>query len=61
MTNIEKYEKWLEMAEDDLDTAKIMLKNNKFLYVSFMCEQSIEKLAKGIYVYTFNKEAPYTT
>ncbi len=48
------------MAEDDLDTTKIMLKNNKFLYVSFMCEQSIEKLAKGIYVYTFNKEAPYT-
>jgi len=25
-----------------------------------MCEQAIEKLSKGIYVYTFNKEAPFT-
>ena len=60
MTNIEKYEKWLEMAEEDLDTALVMLKSNKYTYVSFMCEQAIEKLAKGIYVYTFNKEAPFT-
>lgn len=60
MTNIEKYKKWLEMAEDDLDTAEVMLKNGKYLYVSFMCEQAIEKLAKGIYVYTFDKEAPFT-
>ncbi len=60
MTNIEKYEKWLEMAEDDLDTAEVMLKSSKYIYVSFMCEQAIEKLAKGIYVYTFDKEAPYT-
>lgn len=60
MTNIEKYEKWLEMAEDDLDTAEVMLKSNKYIYVSFMCEQAIEKLAKGIYVYEFDKEAPYT-
>ena len=60
MTNIEKYKKWLEIAEDDLDTAEVMLKSNKYIYVSFMCEQAIEKLAKGIYVYTFNKEAPYT-
>lgn len=60
MTNIEKYEKWLEMAEDDLDTATVMLKNGKYMYVSFMCQQALEKLSKGIYVYTFNKEAPFT-
>lgn len=60
MTNIEKYNRWLEMAEDDLDTADVMLKSNKYLYVSFMCEQALEKLAKGIYVYTFDKEAPFT-
>lgn len=60
MTNVEKYEKWLEMAEDDLDTASVMLKSGKYMYVSFMCQQAIEKLCKGIYVYTFNKEAPFT-
>lgn len=60
MTNIEKYEKWLEMAEEDMDTASVMLKSGKNMYVSFMCQQAIEKLCKGIYVYTFNKEAPFT-
>mgnify|MGYP005807765287 FL=1 len=60
MTNIEKYQKWLEMAEEDMDTASVMLKNGKYMYVSFMCQQAIEKLCKGIYVYTFNKEAPFT-
>lgn len=25
-----------------------------------MCQQAIEKLSKGIYVYTFDKEAPFT-
>lgn len=48
------------MAEDDLDTAEVMLRSNKYIYVSFMCEQAIEKLAKEIYVYTFDKEAPFT-
>ena len=60
MTNIEKYQKWLEMAEEDMDTASVMLKSGKYMYVSFMCQQAIEKLCKGIYVYTFNKEAPFT-
>lgn len=60
MTNFEKYEKWLEMAEDDLDTANVMLKSGKYMYVSFMCQQALEKLSKGIYVYTFAKEAPFT-
>lgn len=60
MTNLEKYEKWLEMAEEDMDTAFVMLKSGKYMYVSFMCQQAIEKLSKGIYVYTFDKEAPFT-
>ena len=60
MTNIEKYEKWLEMAEDDLDTATVMFNSKKYMYVSFMCQQAIEKLSKGIYVYIFDKEAPFT-
>jgi len=60
MTNKEKYEKWLEAAEDDLTTATVMLKNKRYAYVAFMCQQAIEKLAKGIYVYNFGKEARYT-
>ena len=60
MTREEKYQKWLQIAEYDLDTADAMLKSGRYLYVAFMCQQAIEKLAKGIYVYTFDKEAKYT-
>jgi HEPN domain-containing protein len=60
MTNQEKYKYWREAANEDLLTAEVMLTNGRYLYVSFMCEQALEKLAKGVYVYSFDKEAPYT-
>jgi len=60
VTKEEKYLKWLENAEDDLDTAECMLKLKKYMHTIFMCQQAIEKLAKGIFVYNFGKEAPYT-
>ena len=60
MDNKEKYLKWLEIAENDMDTADFMFKNGRYSYVTFMCEQAVEKLVKGIYVYIYDKEAPYT-
>ena len=60
MDNKEKYEHWLNVAENDLDTAEFMYNGGRYSYLTFMCQQAIEKLAKGIYVYTFNEEAKYT-
>ena len=40
--------KWLERAKYDLETAKAMLKSGRYLYVAFMCQQSLEKILKGI-------------
>jgi len=60
LTNDEKYFKWLEVAQKDLETAEFMLKNGRYSYVAFMCQQAVEKLSKGIFVYTFGKEAPFT-
>jgi HEPN domain-containing protein len=40
---IEKVRYWLEMAEYDLETARVMLKGQRFLYVGFMCHQVIGK------------------
>ena len=60
MDNKEKYLHWLSIAEYDLETAKAMFDSNRYLYVAFMCQQAIEKLSKGIYVHTFDKEAKYT-
>ena len=56
----EKYEHWLNLAEYDLDTASAMFESGRYVYVAFMCQQAIEKLAKGVYVYNFDEEAKYT-
>ena len=41
---------WLESADYDLQTAKAMQETKRFLYVGFMCHQTIEKALKGVYV-----------
>ena len=49
MTEHEKFEYWLEYAKADLDTAEFMVESKRWLYVTFMCQQAIEKLVKGLY------------
>ena len=49
MTTQEKYEHWLDIAQYDLETADTMLSSGRWLYVVFMCQQAVEKLAKGLY------------
>ena len=60
MTSQEKYEYWLEIAEYDLKTAEAMLGSGRWLYVVFMCQQAIEKLAKGLYVLYVDDNVPRT-
>jgi HEPN domain-containing protein len=45
----EKVKYWLELSDYDLETAKAMLKSKRYLYVGFMCHQSIEKILKAYY------------
>lgn len=33
---------WIEMAEYDLEIAKVMLDGGRYMYVGFMCHQAIE-------------------
>ncbi len=56
----EKIGYWLDMAEYDLETAKVMLKGKRFLYVGFMCHQVVEKALKGYYVHAKSGNPPYT-
>jgi len=46
-----KHEYWFEMAEYDLETARAMLTTRRVLYVGFMCQQTIEKALKGLFVH----------
>ena len=51
---------WIQRAEYDLQTAKIMLNAGRYLYVAFMCQQAIEKILKAIYIQQKKEFAPRT-
>lgn len=38
---------WIEMPDYDLETAEAMLSTGCYLYVAFMCHQTIEKILKA--------------
>lgn len=38
---------WIEMSDYDLETADAMLVTGRYLYVGFMCHQTIEKILKA--------------
>lgn len=44
----EKAAYWIDLAEYDVDTAKAMCDTKRYLYVGFMCHQTIEKALKAI-------------
>lgn len=48
---------WIELSEYDIDTAEAMLETKRYLYVGFMCHQSIEKALKAVLV-SKSKELP---
>ena len=44
----EKSVYWLNLADYDIETAKAMQISKRFLYVGFMCHQTIEKALKAV-------------
>ena len=45
-------ENWIERSQYDLDTAKVMLDTSRYLYVAYMCQQMVEKMA-GFLTHSF--------
>ncbi|NMM65118.1 HEPN domain-containing protein [Clostridium sp. P21] len=58
MNSREKYDYWLEAAQYDLDSARVMMYGGRYMYVAFMSQQAVEKLAKGIYTLYTGNEPP---
>ncbi len=58
MNSREKYEYWLEAAQYDLESVRVMMHGGRYMYVAFMSQQAIEKLSKGIYTLYTDSEAP---
>ena len=44
----ERVDYWLTLADYDLETARAMLQTKRYLYVGFMCHQTIEKSLKAV-------------
>ena len=44
----ENIEYWLDLADYDIETAQAMINTSRYLYVGFMCHQTIEKALKAV-------------
>ncbi|MDP2890625.1 MAG: HEPN domain-containing protein [Bacteroidota bacterium] len=51
---------WVELSDYDLETAEAMLRSKRYLYVGFMCHQTIEKIFKAYYTKLCSEIAPYS-
>ena len=47
MSNFEKFEYWLELCDDDLETAIWLLKGSRLLHCGYFCHQIAEKAFKA--------------
>lgn len=56
----EKITYWLELSDYDLETAEAMLSSKRYLYVGFMCHQTIEKIFKAYFIHLQNKMPPFS-
>jgi len=60
MVKKDKIQYWIELSDYDLETANAMLKSKRYLYVGFMCHQTIEKVLKGYYASKHDEIPPFT-
>jgi HEPN domain-containing protein len=60
MNVINKTTYWLDIAHYDLVSAKAMLESKRFLYVGFLCHQTIEKCLKAYFWHKQKNEPPHT-
>lgn len=51
---------WLDLSDYDLETASAMLTSGRYLYVGFMCHQTIEKVFKACFIKLQSESPPYT-
>ena len=59
MPNESRMQKWLEIAERDLDAAEWLQKGGRWLYVAFECHQTLEKAIKAYWCGTRDDDPPY--
>ena len=58
MDNKVKY--WTDISDYDFETAKAMLNSKRYLYVGFMCHQTVEKIFKAYFTKLKSETAPFS-
>ena len=56
----EKIKYWIDLSDYDYDTAVAMQLSGRYLYVGFMCHQTIEKILKAYFNLDSQEPAPYS-
>ena len=56
----DKVNYWKDLSDYDLETALAMLNSKRFLYVGYMCHQTIEKIIKAYYSKLKSEVAPFS-
>jgi HEPN domain-containing protein len=54
----DKFQYWLDYAQNDFDTAQAMFDTGRWFYVYITCQQAIEKLVKGLYILYIDDNVP---
>ena len=60
MTNEEKVRYWIALSDEDLNAGRTLFSGRHYLYVGFMCHQSLEKIFKACYTKLKEETPPYT-
>ncbi|MDR0612109.1 MAG: HEPN domain-containing protein [Dysgonamonadaceae bacterium] len=60
MTNEEKVRYWIALSDEDLNAGRTLFSGGHYLYVGFMCHQSLEKIFKACYTKLKEETPPYT-
>ncbi|KAA6334124.1 hypothetical protein EZS27_017534 [termite gut metagenome] len=55
-----KVKYWIDLSDYDMETAEVMLQNKRYLYVGFMCHQTIEKAFKAYFTKLKSETAPFS-
>lgn len=56
----EKVKYWIDLSDYDFETAEVMLSSRRYLYVGFMCHQSVEKILKAYFYSIYDEPSPYS-
>ena len=51
---------WVDLSDYDLETAEAMLLSGRYLYVGFMCHQTVEKVFKAFFANKYELTPPFS-